>query len=1131
MTAFPRSRPLFRLAGLGRCSLTCLLAVFPLSFAPLPFAASALHAAEEQGEKPLSLSLSAAPPTIDGTLQPGEWEKATPLGRFTPRLKGEFPETEAWVTSNGTSLLIAVRCGEPTPDKIRTVTIADEKNSTVDEDDHVHVVLDMGNTGKQELYDLLVNAEGTIAHARSFGIRHLPGAWESGARVRTHVGKESWEVEIEIPLQALGHVIQPGEHLGINISRTRFAGQTKPTQASLRNPFSVHVKKLIPLVAANTPEGGALGFQSLARGPFCSWEDGEWRFRIAPANAAELVIRWPNEEANGVKGSMERRPLVPGEQIVSLPFPARQANARRRIELSLASRPGGEPDKPFYISEHALTDDSNQLSIPETKDPLFEEVITHRPDGLSKDGYIVWRHALQGSAKMSRTHFARKSGDTYSEEEVFRQWGKEGAIVMSNTPRQLSPETLARAERNGVKFVVYPLFRGSAEDGAPLMGSQPWMLDPRSEESYLKDVQKIIDLAKENPCIWGIAAGDEAFEVARTGLRYAIVGRHEKHYPEFEAADADVKSRFGYGRYGFPLSITDTNPFRWLATARWEIDRMFAIQKKVKAMIDEQCPRLRLVSWDPQTSVHARDYQRWGALFDVVTGQVSSNFGFYAKVTADLNRANETWLCTHIEHYLGNYNAREIEELLSDVFRHGITGLHLYTSNVIKSRIGAGDPLVDRIGAPERWSAVTQIINRLRKEPFRVEQKASNTAVFVSTSSLLSQGSTNPKVDDLQALYEILGPKLHQGFTFIDEGAFTPERVAALSRYQTIWLTSAPIVDDDIYAALEHYVEEGGRLIVCDPLAFGYRSDGTAREKGLLLPPLVDRKAAPLPGKRLQTSLIRDNLEPLGLFYVLSAGKAKQADAQPAKILASTKEGQPGMLSRRVGKGEVEFWAQNPFGPTMPKSEAWVHLVAAIQKQGHAVESPIWRFRFPPTTPYVAPHPEGQCVTGNFLEWRQSEPRLINNASDVQGTVWLSAPPLRDAEPAEEEIPISRSRLHDRYAGAISASTADPYHFMLSWQNPGELIIRYHFTRPVKANLVRLFAQGNLPAGVVETSADGQEWREAGHWEEAKIAKDDVAKTSIALPAGEAAQYLRLRFAEGHSFALSEIDIWESANQ
>src|SRR5690606_21491560 len=157
----------------------------------------------------------------------------------------------------------------------------------------------------------------------------------------------------------------------------------------------------------------------------------------------------------------------------------------------------------------------------------------------------------------------------------------------------------------------------------------------------------------------------------------------------------------------------------------------------------------------------ARDYRRWGELFDIVNVQVSADMGFYTKLAGDMAQAKDLWICAHIEHYLGNYTRSETEELLSDVFRNGATGLHLYMVNTMKRRRGAGSAIVDQISAPERWHVAETVLEYLRENPFRVRQAEPDTGVFVSNTSYLSKADyPNPVTNDLRMLYNVMGPRL-----------------------------------------------------------------------------------------------------------------------------------------------------------------------------------------------------------------------------------------------------------------------------------------------------------------------------------------------------------------------------------
>ncbi len=1024
--------------------------------------------------------LSQATPEVDGRIAPGEWDAALPLGKLTPREGGSFPETEVWATFDGDFLYLAIRCSEPRMDRVKHDTLAEELKAPVWHDDSVEVFLDLGNTGKA-IHHLVANLNGTYYDSRIIQMREVPSAWESNARARTSRHAAHWEIEIALPWDSLGHRLEKGEVFALNIGRNRHAGGTLQI-ASLADghyAFPQHFRRI--LIKGPLEIGGAR-LISTRRGPFLENEAGSWEFeRLSPdTTPLQVVLNF----TKNTPPATETRTLPPNERFLSIPFSKEQAEGHS--SLSLAT-PGGSP---LFQSEYALQTKQLPARVATTRDPVFNP--QPNPKGLAKSGVLFWPHEilrpLMGELPF-RTAFASDA------EAPYRQYGKDHAVLFLNGA-VLTPERLKLLDRHGVS-VAYCL---DARRALPAEVSthpkyrQPWLLDPRAIDAYLTDARKAIALAKEHPSIRYLAAGDETWEVMHRNL-LRLLDQRAAH-PELQKADAEVKEKYGFGRYGLPESSTDTNPYRWIATYRWEVEQMLAVHRQIREMVRKDAPHLKTMSWDSVNGMRPYGISRWPEAFDILLHQLypSSNprrheFGAQTRFYTDLGEGAENWPVPHVEHYAGNFTPEEVEEFLSQCLRNGATGFGLYLADTIAERAGKGNPVTDRIGAPERWRVIDSLLTQWREEPFRVELPAADTGIFYSTSSIQATGTGEGHAlqfrnhNHAEWLYTLLGPRLRASLAFVDEhlAATQPERLAA---FKVVYLPYIPFADDAEYDVLEAYVRNGGQLVVCDPGAFAYRSDGTTRTDGVLLPPRMEKASSP--------------------------------------------QDSPAITERAVGNGRVLFLAENPLKSSTIDDPALIRLFASLQqkadaKSGHAV----WRFRLPPSTAAEEPKKDGLlCLTGNSMEWRGSEPRPFRSAK-VTGSYQLSIGDADGKEKAETSITFKQGRLTDRIRGARAANDVPGEEFTLRWQNAGTLEIAYRFSHPVSVHRLSLFYAERLPSGMLEISMDGTAWQALAQWDaQLPATRNEVAVFHIPVEASLRGAHYRLRFSDCRNTRLVETEWW-----
>ncbi|HWL53433.1 MAG TPA: sugar-binding protein [Chthoniobacteraceae bacterium] len=1080
--------------------------MIPRFFLALAFCLSASGLAAD--ELPPVLPVGA--PEIDGRINPGEWERAHYLGRLTPCDGADLPDTDAWMAMDQSNLYIAVRCAEPQMERLKTHTLPEEQKAAVWLDDSVELFLDIGNTAKA-IYHLVGNTNGTYYDSQIIHLKEVASAWDSGATIRTSRGREGWEMEIAIPMLGMGHQLQRGEVISVNVGRNRYAGGRHDIGSLAKGHF-VFPQHFARLLVGGPVEGPGYRMISTRRGPFFEKEPGVWEFQLlgAPGQTPELTVVFP--DAN--PPVRETPALSANQRFFQIPIAAGRAAAYQSCVVTAKG-----VETPLYRSRHEVRPFREPARVATTADPLFESLLEPRPEALSREGVLMWPHELL-HPMMADLPF--RTGSVYREEDAYRQYGKDRSILWC-MGAVLTPERLGKFDRHRVAVAYCLDARRALPAGVPVdKTGHPWLLDPRAREAYLADAEKAIAMAREHPSIRFLAAGDETWEKMHRSLLAHLDDKES--YPELQAVDEEIRQQYGFGKYGLPESSVDTNPFRWIATYRWELDRMLEIQKKIRKRVQEEAPHLKMISWDNVNGLRPYGIGRWHEAFDVIIHQLypSGNprrelFGAQTRFYADLFRKPENWPLPHIENYGANFKPGEVTELLSQCLRNGATGFSFYLADTRAQRAGKANPVVERIGAPERWNVIRDVMERVTETPFIVRQPVADTAIFYSNTSYQGTGTGEGHALQFRArnegewIYTVLGPRLRSALAFIDDHALEKRR---LTDYKAIYIPYMPIADDAEYRQLEEYVKGGGSLIVCDPLAFRHRSDGTLREEGLLQPPLEDTAALP----PQEVVFEKKALVALSPAYRLKAGEGR--------VLASYPGGDPAVVEVRHGKGRITYFGQNPLRARVIEEAGWISLFRTLQvAAGASLGEEVWRFRLP--TPAAqgegSSHPAEVSLTGNAMEWRASAPVAVA-ASRVRGSYQLSVADDASKEPAGEPVPFAEGRLTDRLKGAQAANDADPRSFTLRWKSAPALGIHYTFDQAVEVQRIDLFFHGRLPEGRLEYSADGEHWQPGEAWE-AQVTRGagDVERKQVAVAAGRFTHY-RLQFSDVRDFELVETD-------
>jgi hypothetical protein len=180
-------------------------------------------------------------PALDGKIEPDVWgEKPTLTNFFDDETSKPVPknvQTLVWLLYDDEKLYIAAKVLEPQMAELTAEVTT--RDGEVWRDDDLEIFLDPGKKkDPSDYFQLVVNALGTLTDQR--GAPDVSGdvAWDcKGCTVKAAKDKDSWAIEMAIPLKALG-VTKPlaGARWGVNFARDRKAGAAEKSSWANMGP-------------------------------------------------------------------------------------------------------------------------------------------------------------------------------------------------------------------------------------------------------------------------------------------------------------------------------------------------------------------------------------------------------------------------------------------------------------------------------------------------------------------------------------------------------------------------------------------------------------------------------------------------------------------------------------------------------------------------------------------------------------------------------------------------------------------------------------------------------------------------------------------------------------------------------
>ncbi len=1057
-------------------------------------------------------------PILDGNVSPSKWDKAKRLSLV--KMNGGVSDnpTEVWLGHDEDNLYVAFKCHEKDMKNIKIQwRNPEERDNNIWTDDCVDIFVDPLNSDPTQTRHIIINAAGVI-----YDECGIFKGWNCQIRTAAGKGENYWTVEAEIPLDNLGCKPKGVEIWNCNFARTKISPYEISCLKSGGNAPLKDTRFFMPFRFAdktNTPPPfiiESMGNGLIPKAKMIFRQNG------APGYRVELGT----VSANGAPSAMLKTECKPGtEPAISY------RRAPDDIAVAIRVFETGKTEKCIYENQIDIVNPHESKALAgKTENPLYRELLGDEPAGLAKRGSLTWVHGLVDPYMRP---FAMQYGTRYVSDEMYKMFADEKLQVIINQMFITSKyhAYYKNGVANGMKFVVFPMGSASKEHR-----HTPFLPDPAVQAEYMKDIDALGQY-KDN--IFAVFWGDEAVDfIERDALEFF----HKKRdsYEFIRNADAEIKEKYGFGKYGIPESADDRNPYRWIAFRHWLNDKLVDFYRRAYQKVKSISPELLVVSDDPtarQDMVYG--YSDFAGTCDILTHQLYplkdpevECFGFLTKYIADLSGMREIWPVMHVEEYACSFTPEETLEKISESIRCGANGIHWFFNDTTNLRAGKKYLHCEYYGAPDRWQVELGAAKELEKMN-RLRFPEPDCAVFAPEPTMRAYPGADPIPTRALYLHSYLARGAGAWYKFINEGTMKNTK---LQQYKVIMTADAEYVSKDALKSIMDYVDGGGTLLVLDPEAFSFTPAGDS---------LASERAEFLGIVNLSNGQRNPQIN-LGKYKLSTAGLAafKIETASTAKIIGTFVSGKPAVIENSFGKGKVVTFAANPCDLRLAGNPEWKRFfLEYLGGAGVKTKQHIWRFKLPDNIIKPIPAPEGLCLTGNYVQWRQFKPIITANAA-VAGTYSCNPPPDSPPESGsvkKDNIPFEQGNLTDRlraiYGGNADLGKSNINQWVAGWNTPGPISIDFDFKKPYPIDRVVIFYQKYLRDVVVSVSEDGKNWTETKFPLAANDNRnpEDVYDKVFQLPDHPAGRFVRISFAPpqnpGNSkLILGEVEVWTPQN-
>ena len=630
---------------------------------------------------------------------------------------------------------------------------------------------------------------------------------------------------------------------------------------------------------------------------------------------------------------------------------------------------------------------------------------------------------------------------------------------------------------------------------------------------------------RERPCFYFIF--DEMF------LSQTRIPKPETRINDYwKRADATVKEKYGFGKFGLPESTDDTDPFRWIAYLRWQADLSVKTVRTLASAFRNKCPKAIILGPDEIATFCPHDWERMGREIDIATGQTLCaaggsrrfNVGYLVKFHRDLTN-RPVYPYVQLIKYGRSPTVETVYDWFDQLLQAGGEGAFVGAVEWFDRSLNH-----PKYAAPRKWRAVLDIVDTMQALP-QVRRPEDKT-MAVHFGSFTQMSRRTPDQTRMGATFAMLGPRAKAWFTFTDD--FQIERdTTRWDEFKVVVLPDAKYADRSLCDAALRFVRRGGTLVVTDPEAFSFLLDGSdpaAFRKQLFG---VARSEGEPQNTIVLNGLSVNNPDPRGLAV-------KTIEGEDVKTLVSFGDGSPAVVTHGLGKGNVWYFAFNPNTDATVYDPRWIRQWRSwLEELEVPLDQDIWRFRLPRKP--LPEEPADRCLTGNAVRFRRNVGGVSMNV-DVPGGYRYEIPPQAspdcDESSGDELIPFNKGLLTNRrkmlaLTGPSGKAADKKTMAMENWVvrfGPEETVanaITVDLAEPRALSRCSLVYSGTLPEITIAGSIDGDSWKSIG-----TMAADSTSTKAVHVAENSVTgqfRYVRLAFAARKprtTLTLAELEVW-----
>ena len=758
--------------------------------------------------------------------------------------------------------------------------------------------------------------------------------------------------------------------------------------------------------------------------------------------------------------------------------------------------------------------------------PLYKELFSKKENPFKGESAFIWPRPIE---QKWNANFALQYGMEYSVDTIFNEYTKNRLHPYSTGEFEL----LSKYEKkSGIGFIQYAPY---------YMDRFSYIYNEKTRKAFFASIKKTLDKYSRN--MWGITIGDEAF--SQTVRRIVTRGNNPKQLagdPALKLALEEIRTKYGYNKYGLPKSLSADSPFEWIALRKWFFARFLPIQKELfelaKRYKNSNDLPMTVISHDHVDWAVMQYISRFAPYIDIMTAQSvpmndpsRQNLAYRAKLLKDLS-GKSVWLCVHIEPYSAHYTAEETAALLSEAARGGNTGLQIWNYDYMGDQLGMGSTRFDYYGHRPRWDAIMDVLKRMRNDPLLTFPKE-DFAVILSDTSCFAR----PKMQIVQyeSFFNLAGPGAETAFKFISDTQIL-DGVEKLDKWKFIVIPKMDYIEEKLIPYFKKYVENGGKILCFDPLFMQFDPSGKthakAREElfGVRNIPVKNIMGISFTNSSPCKDLVNQKA-PLPLSDIAYALEKTEKNVE---VWAKYQNGKIAMSMKKYPKGGMAVMCSMDLPMYLSANKNWRNAMRSLLASfGAKTSQPIWRFQYPAIkeTPPVF---KDKCLTGNHFHFWNNTPRSPANMRLPGAYYTFNISP--DGEKGDRK---NYSFAHGRLTNRMKAPTAGDLSnlkknrqkiqsgvlhkglFADTWTKKDPLEIRFHFGKKVKVKKMVLFWNGELPDGALVINGKNHPFKGG------RTARYAVKKRVVNIPAATAGEVLlKLSGRKKSALTLSEVEFW-----